>query len=133
MDYKGYSARIEYDEDLEAFHGQVLNINDVITFQGTSIEELRHELGASVDDYLAWCEERGEEPDRPFSGKFLLRIDPDTHRRAALAAGRAGLSLTAWVGRAIDWALSEEVESAEGGGSDEPVPSARRSAARAGG
>lgn len=114
MEHKGYSARIEYDEDLEAFHGQVLNINDVITFEGRSIEELRRELEASVDDYLAWCEERGEDPDRPFSGKFLLRIDPETHRRAALAAGRAGLSLTAWVGGAIERALREDAEGAEG-------------------
>lgn len=107
MEYKGYSVRIEYDEDLSTFHGQVLNINDVVTFQGSSIDELRRELEASVDDYLAWCAERGEEPDRAFSGKFLLRLDPDTHRRAALAAGRAGLSLTAWVGDAIERALGE--------------------------
>lgn len=110
MEHQGYSARIEYDEDLGAFHGQVLNINDVITFHGTSVDELRREFQASVDDYLAWCEERGEEPDRPFSGKFLLRIDPETHRRASLAAGREGRSLTAWVGRAIERALREDRE-----------------------
>lgn len=131
MEYNGYSARIDYDADLGAFHGQVLNINDVITFQGSSIDELRRELEVSVDDYLAWCEERGEEPDRPFSGKFLLRIDPETHRQASLAAGKAGISLTAWVAGVIERALSEGME---GDGSDELAESAGRSVgtARAG-
>lgn len=107
MEYQGYSARIEYDEDLGAFHGQVLSINDVITFQGTSVEELRREFAASVDDYLAWCEERGEEPDKPYSGRFLLRVEPDLHRRAALAAARLGVSLNAWVADAVQAALAE--------------------------
>lgn len=106
MEYKGYSARVEYDEDLGVLHGQVLNINDVITFQATSVDELRKEFEISVDDYLAWCEERGEEPDRPFSGRFLLRVDPDLHRGAALAAAKAGKSLTAWVTTAIEAALN---------------------------
>ncbi len=105
MEYKGYSARLEYDEDLAAFHGQVLNINDVITFQGTSIDQLRREFEQSVDDYLFWCEERGEEPDRPFSGRFLLRMDADTHRQAALVAGREGLSLNQWVVDALERVL----------------------------
>jgi len=106
MEYRGYSARVEYDEELDALHGQVLNINDVITFQGSSVDELKKEFEASVDDYLTWCEERGEEPDKPFSGKFLLRIEPETHRRAALAAAKSGDSLTQWVAGAIDRALA---------------------------
>lgn len=133
MEYKGYSARIEYDDELEVFHGQLLNINDVITFQGTSVEGLRRELAASVEDYLAWCEERGEEPDKPFSGKFLLRIDPEMHRRAALAAGRAGVSLTVWVSGAIGRALRADADAADDDGREEPAESARRSRSRAGG
>lgn len=108
MEYEGYSARIEYDENLGAFHGQVLNINDVITFQGTSVEELRREFTASVDDYLAWCEEREEEPEKPYSGRFLLRVEPGLHRQAALAAARKGVSLNAWVASAVEGALSVE-------------------------
>ncbi len=85
---------------------RVGNINDVITFQGTSVEELRQEFTASVDDYLAWCEEREEEPEKPYSGRFLLRIEPDLHRQAALVAARKGVSLNAWVASAVERALS---------------------------
>jgi len=105
MEYQGYSAKIEYDEELGAFQGQVLNIKDVITFQGTSVEELGREFATSVDDYLAWCEERGEEPEKPYSGRFLLRIDPNLHRQVALAAARKGVSLNAWVASALEGAV----------------------------
>jgi predicted HicB family RNase H-like nuclease len=117
MEYQGYSAKIEYDENLGTFHGQVLNINDVITFQGTSVEELGREFAASVDDYLAWCEERGEPPEKPYSGRFLLRVDPDLHRQVALAAAREGVSLNAWAASVLEGAVSAE----EGAGHEATV------------
>ena len=61
--YKGYESVVEYDEDAELFHGEVVNTRDVITFQGGSVEELKTALADSVEDYLAFCRERGEEPD----------------------------------------------------------------------
>ncbi|MFQ5639650.1 MAG: type II toxin-antitoxin system HicB family antitoxin, partial [bacterium] len=65
MQYKGYLARIEFDEEANIFHGEVINIRDVITFQGKSVEELKKAFEESVEDYLEFCAERNEEPERP--------------------------------------------------------------------
>jgi predicted HicB family RNase H-like nuclease len=97
IEYKGYVAHIELDEDLELFHGEVINTKDVITFKGESIAELKKELKCSVDLYLDFCAKHGKEPDKPLSGKFTLRMPPDLHHRAFLAAKRARKSLNAWV------------------------------------
>jgi predicted HicB family RNase H-like nuclease len=80
----------------------VLNLRDVITFQGESVAELRQAFQESVDDYLEYCAARNEEPEKPFSGNFPGRIDPELHRKAAVAAGRSGESLNAWVAKAIE-------------------------------
>lgn len=113
MEYKGYVARIEFDESANTFHGEVLNLRDVITFQGDSVDELRQAFEDSVDDYLDFCAERGEEPDKPFSGKFLVRIDPALHRAASLAAGQSGQSLNTWIASAIQAALTPAKTSPE--------------------
>ena len=97
MKYKGYTGIVEFDDEAEIFHGEVANLRDVITFQGRSVDELRRAFEESVDDYLAWCAERGKEPDKPFSGKFMVRIDPGIHREISTAAQRSGKSLNAWV------------------------------------
>lgn len=65
MEYKGYQGQVEFDEDADIFHGEILNTRDVITFQGSSVKELRKAFRDSVDVYLEFCEERGEEPDKP--------------------------------------------------------------------
>ena len=70
LTYKGYTGSVTLDEDAGIFHGEVLDLKDVITFQGTSVDELQQAFQASVDDYLAFCHARGEEPDKPFSGKL---------------------------------------------------------------
>ena len=64
MTYKGYSAIIEVYTEAEIFFGRVININDVITFKAKTIEEARQEFHHSVDDYLVYCEDLGEEPDK---------------------------------------------------------------------
>ncbi|MBB5752122.1 type II toxin-antitoxin system HicB family antitoxin [Prosthecomicrobium pneumaticum] len=97
MNYKGYEAVVGYDEEAELFHGEVMNLRDVITFQGRSVAELKQAFGDSVDDYLAFCAQRGEEPERPFSGQFVVRAEPEQHRAFVSAAKRAGLSLNRWV------------------------------------
>ena len=97
MDYKGYVGMVEFDDEADIFHGEVVNLRDVITFQGRSVDELRRAFEESVDDYLAWCAERGKQPDKPFSGKFVVRLDPQTHRSISVAAQKAGMSLNAWV------------------------------------
>jgi predicted HicB family RNase H-like nuclease len=71
MTCNGYKAAVEYDEDAETFHGEVVDLRDVITFQGRSVSELKKAFAGSVEDYLAFCKERGEDPEKPFSGQFV--------------------------------------------------------------
>lgn len=97
MEYKGYIGRVEFDDEAEIFHGEVINTRDVITFQGRSVDELKTAFHDSVDDYLEWCEERGETPEKPYSGRFVVRISPDLHRDLAIEASRRRVSLNAVV------------------------------------
>lgn len=97
MKYKGYNGHIEYDNEAKIFHGEVLGIKDVVTFQGTTVDEIEQAFKDSVDDYLTFCAERGEEPDRPFSGKFNLRIPPDLHAKLSIAAQLQGDSLNSYI------------------------------------
>ena len=97
MEYKGYVGKVEFDDEARIFHGEVLDTRDVITFQGQSVDELQKAFQESIDDYLAFCEERGEEPNKPFSGQFVTRIPPELHRQVNLAASMSGKSLNAWV------------------------------------
>jgi predicted HicB family RNase H-like nuclease len=97
MTYKGYQAKVELNEDAGMFHGEVINTRDVITFQGSSVAELKQAFEDSVDDYLEFCASRGEEPEKPFSGKFLVRVPPEIHRQIMAEARRQGKSLNAYV------------------------------------
>ncbi len=102
MNYKGYNGTVKFDEEAEIFHGEVLGLRDVVTFQGVSVEELKTSLEDSVDDYLEFCEERGERPDKPFSGKFLVRIEPSLHRRLYELSAEEGESLNGWIASRLD-------------------------------
>lgn len=93
MNYKGYTGYAEYDDSARVFHGEVVDTRDVITFQGTTVEEIEQAFRESVDDYLDFCEQRGEPPDRPFSGRLMVRLPPDLHRRLFILARREGKSL----------------------------------------
>lgn len=97
MKYKGFSGHVEYDADAKIIHGEVLDTRDVITFQGTTVDEIEAAFRESIDDYLAFCRERGEEPDKPFSGKFILRIPSDLHHKLANEARKSGKSINNWV------------------------------------
>ena len=97
MTYKGYTARVEYDERDHALVGRVLDLADSISFEGSSVEEIEREFARSIDDYLALCQKKGREPARPFSGKFQVRMAPEEHRRVAVAAERAGQSMNEWI------------------------------------
>ncbi len=97
IEYKGYIGKVEFDDDAGIFHGEVVNVRDIITFQGESVQELREAFQDSVEDYLAFCAVRNEEPDRPFSGAFTLRITPELHRDISVQAKLANQSLNSWV------------------------------------
>jgi predicted HicB family RNase H-like nuclease len=96
LEYEGYIARIETDEDNNGFHGRVINISDVINFKGRSMAELKREFANSIREYFAFCKERGDAPEQPFSGKFVLRVDPAVHRAITRAAERDGVSINKW-------------------------------------
>ena len=93
MKYKGYVGKVDYDDDAKIFHGEVVGLKDVITFQGTTVKELEKAFKDSINDYLSWCKKRGEEPERTFSGKLQLRMTPDLHAHLALEATKQGKSL----------------------------------------
>ena len=101
MEYKGYYGKVEFDEEAEIFHGEVINVKDVITFEGRSVDELKQAFQDSVNDYLAFCKERGEEPEKPYSGRFVIRTDPELHKKIAFAAQRRGKSLNLYVNEAL--------------------------------
>lgn len=97
MQYKGYFAHIEFDDEANIFHGEVVNIRDVITFQGESVENLKNAFVDSIEDYLNFCAARGEQPEEPFSGRFTVRLSPDQHKKVVMAAAKAGKNIDAWV------------------------------------
>ena len=102
MEYKGYIATVEFDDDARIFHGDVINTRDVLTFQGSAVDELEHSFQETVDDYLEWCAAEGAEPEKPYSGKFNLRLSPDLHRELALAAKKLDVSINRFVEKAIE-------------------------------
>jgi predicted HicB family RNase H-like nuclease len=97
MEHKGYVAKVEFDDEAGIFHGEVLNLRDVITFQGTTVASLRKAFHESVDDYLDFCAQRNEPPEKPYSGRFIVRIDPSLHKTIATKAKLADKSLNTWL------------------------------------
>ena len=102
MEYKGYIAKIEFDDEAGIFHGEVINTRDVITFQGECVEEFRQAFIDSVEDYLEFCAARGEKPEKPFSGKLVLRMPAEVHQKVYLRAKSSGVSLNEWINKAIE-------------------------------
>jgi predicted HicB family RNase H-like nuclease len=100
--YKNYIGQVTLDIDAEIFHGEVINTKDVITFQGRSVSELKKAFVESIEDYLSFCKSRGEEAERPFSGKFNIRLSSELHRKAYIAAKKAKMSLNTWIEKTIE-------------------------------
>ena len=114
--HKGYIGNIEFDPDAEILHGEVLGIRDVVTFEGPSVPEVLQAFRDSVDDYLEFCAERGEKPDKPCSGKFLVRIDPDLHRQIAMVARASNVSINTLVANCLSDAVVSSSAPAIGSG-----------------
>lgn len=107
--YKGYEGQVTYvDSDADLITGEVLNLKAVINFQARTPGELQKAFEESVDDYLTWCAERGKDPERPFSGQFMVRVEPDLHRKLYTAARLSGMSLNAWVKTSLSKMVSED-------------------------
>ena len=97
MKYKGYGCTIRFDDEADIFHGEVSGLRDVVTFQGRTVDELKAAFHESIDDYLEFCAMRGEEADKPYSGRFLLRVEPSLHRRLVELSSEEGESLNNWI------------------------------------
>ncbi len=96
MKYKGYIARIEYDEGDHIFVGYLAGIKDIVGFHGTTVDALEDAFHESVDSYLAISEETGRPAQKPYSGQLMLRISPDTHVAVATAARRHNQNVNQW-------------------------------------
>ncbi len=96
MTYQGYNARIEYSDEDECFVGRVVGVRDIISFHGESVNEVRQAFKEAIDFYLETCAERGEEPNKPYSGKLMLRVPPEVHASVATAAELSGKSINQW-------------------------------------
>jgi predicted HicB family RNase H-like nuclease len=105
MSYKGYTARVQYDERDDVFVGRILGIRSIISFHGATVTELRSQFQRAIKEYLADCRKEGIDPEKPMSGKLLLRIPPEVHGRALVAAQAAGKSLNQWASEVLQHAI----------------------------
>lgn len=109
MNYKGYSARVEYDDDDGIFFGRIAGIQDGVGFHADTVADLKAAFREAVDDYIETCAKVGKEPQKPYSGKVMFRVNPETHRRAAIAAELSGKSLNQWAEDVLEAATREQV------------------------
>jgi len=116
MTYKGYTASMVFDAEDKIIVGRVLDIDDIITFHGESVPEFEHNFHAVIDDYLAASQELGSAPEKPASGKVMLRIAPEIHAAALKAAARSGTSLNKWAERALGEAARKQPAAARSQG-----------------
>ena len=101
MEYKGYIGLVEYDSEAKLFHGDVINTRDVITFQGKTVDEIENAFRESIEDYISWCKDEGVEPEKPYSGKFNLRLSPELHREVAITSKKMNISINNFVEKAL--------------------------------
>lgn len=104
MTHQGYTARIEYDERDNIFVGRVLGLRAMISFHGETVKELHDAFVGAVEDFLADCKEQGIKPEKPASGKLMLRVPPEVHGAALVAAQASGKSLNQWAAEVIEHA-----------------------------
>jgi predicted HicB family RNase H-like nuclease len=102
LQYRGYAARIEFDAEDEIFVGHIAGIADIVGFHADTVPDLKAAFHEAVDDYLETCARIGKQPNKPYSGRVMFRIDPDIHARAARAAELSGKSLNEWAGEVLD-------------------------------
>lgn len=102
MSYKGYAARIEYDDEDGIFAGRIAGIRDRVGFHADTVDGLRDAFHEAVDDYIETCAEIGKEPQKSYSGQVMFRVSPEVHRKAAQAAELAGKSLNQWAEEVLD-------------------------------
>lgn len=101
MSYRGYTASLEFDPDDNILVGRVMDVDDIISFHGVSVAEFTQAFHEAIDDYVAACEKIGQTPEKPASGRLMLRVDPVVHAAALKAAAHDGQSLNRWAERVL--------------------------------
>jgi predicted HicB family RNase H-like nuclease len=109
MTYKGYIGSVAFSEKDNVFFGKIEGINGLVNFEGESVKELTDAFHEAVDDYLAYCEDEGIEPDKSYSGVLNVRLTPAIHRQIAILARQAGLTLNAYIKDALEEKVEAEV------------------------
>ena len=102
MNYKGYYGHVIYDDEAKIFHGEVINTRTVITFQGKNVKEIEKAFRESIADYLQWCKEKNKSPEKPFSGKFVLRISPELHQQIQIKAKENNESINSYIVKTLE-------------------------------
>ncbi|WP_119080943.1 type II toxin-antitoxin system HicB family antitoxin [Chitinophaga alhagiae] len=110
LQYKDYRASVHYSAEDDVFFGKVLGIDDLVSFEGSSVRELKKSFREAVEDYIETCRQLGKEPGKTYKGSFNVRIPTDLHKEAALFAAVNNISLNDFVKKAIDFALSHKNE-----------------------
>lgn len=102
MKYKGYESVIRYSDEDQTFIGEVINTRDILIFDGNDVSEIERSFHAVVDEYIEDCKTEGKEPNKPFSGQFVMRIKPELHRALFIKAKQSGLSLNTFISKKLD-------------------------------
>ena len=110
LHYKNYVGIVEFSEEDSCFHGKVIGIKSLVSFEGDSVNSITDDFHKAVDEYLNFCADKGKEPEKPFKGSFNVRIDAALHRELALAASIRGVSLNTMVEEAIRQSVSRQVD-----------------------
>lgn len=108
MNYRSYGARVEFDADDKILVGHVVGIRDIVGFHGQSVQELEAAFHEAVDNYLAACQKLGQAPDKPYSGRVMLRLPAELHARASAAAQLRGVSFNQWAAQALEQAAGAD-------------------------
>jgi predicted HicB family RNase H-like nuclease len=107
LEYKSYYATVQFSAEDEVFYGKIIGINDLVSFEGTTVTALKKAFREAVDDYLETCKQLGKEPEKTYKGSFNVRIPSELHRQAARYATAKNMSLNDFVRYALDAILKE--------------------------
>jgi predicted HicB family RNase H-like nuclease len=109
LSYKGYIGEAVYDDEIGMFSGKIINAKAIGTFYGKTVNEIEMEFRKTIDYYLDLCSRKNVEPEKPFSGKFNLRVTPELHRQIYLASSEEGKSINSWIQEKLQSVLSQSI------------------------
>ncbi|NTE00596.1 type II toxin-antitoxin system HicB family antitoxin [Agrobacterium tumefaciens] len=108
LKYKDYTATVHYSADDEVFFGKVVGINDLLTFEGSSVSELKASFTEAIEDYLETCQALGKSPDKTYKGVFNVRVPSSLHKQIALSASQYKMTLNDFVKTALSYAVNHK-------------------------